>query len=78
MDYYNSPMMSGNDAGWGVFMMFFWLIVLVVIVYIVMRLIKNHETTTNTKIDPIDIAKERYAKGEIKKEEFEQLKKDLK
>jgi putative membrane protein len=77
MDYYNGPMMNRNDWGWGIFMMLFWLIVLVVIAYVVMRLIKNHESTTNTKIDPIDIAKERYAKGEISKEQYDELKKEL-
>ena len=77
MEYYR-PMMSGNDWGQGLFMMLFWFIVLVVIVYVVIRLLKNHETHTNTKASPLDIAKERYAKGEITKDQYEQLKKDLK
>jgi len=36
----------------------------------------KHNAST-IKQDPLDIAKERYAKGEITKEQFEQIKKDL-
>ena len=32
---------------------------------------------TTEKRDPLDIAKERYARGEISQEEFDQIKKDL-
>jgi putative membrane protein len=78
MDYYGPNMMSGNDWGWGIFMMLFWLMFLVFIIYVVIRLLRNHENSSNQKSNPIEIAKERYAKGEIKKDEFEQLKKDLK
>ena len=36
----------------------------------------KHNAST-TKQTPSDIAKERYAKGEITKDQFEQIKKDL-
>jgi putative membrane protein len=76
--YYYYPMMNGQDWSSGIFIMLFWVLVLALIGFIVIRLFKNHEPTDNTRIDPISIVKERYAKGEITKEEFEQLKKDLK
>jgi putative membrane protein len=76
---YDYPMMNGNDAGWGFIMMLFWLVFLVVVAVVVVHLLKHHGHDINTshKTEPIDIAKERYAKGEITKEQFEQLKKDL-
>lgn len=74
---YDYPMMNGYNNGWGVFMMLFWVIILIGIVVVALRLLKNHEVGTSQKTNPLDIAKERYAKGEIKKDEFEQLKKDL-
>lgn len=76
--YYYNPMMDGHDWGWGIFMMAFWVIVIIAVGYGLTRLLSNHEATTSTKIDPVDIAKERYAKGEITKEQFAEIKKELK
>lgn len=77
--YRYGPMMNGNDSGWGIFMMFFWLlfIVGVAIVFVHLHRGHDHHSYHNHNTDPLDIAKERYAKGEITKDEFEQLKKDL-
>lgn len=46
---------------------------------IILKLYKDSDKTEvrNSKAKPINIAMERYAKGEITKEEFKQLKADL-
>ncbi len=74
-------MMWDFGVGWwwgfgGIIMILFWVGLVALIVWVVMKLSKGGETSS--KRDPLDIAKERYAKGEISKEEFEQIKKDLK
>ena len=76
--YYRGPMMNGNDWGWGFFMMIFWIAILFIVGLVIIRSLKNHEVSDRHKVTPLDIAKERYAKGDITKEQFEQLKKDLK
>ena len=78
--YYDQPMMSGGGyAGvWDIFMMVSWVILLVIVGLLVTRVLRQRNGDTHHKTDHLDIIKERYAKGDITREQFEQLKKDLK
>lgn len=66
--------MGGGYMG-AVFMILFWILVIAVIVYLIRFLSQDR----NEKKDktPREILEERYARGEIDKEEFERKKKDL-
>jgi putative membrane protein len=59
-------------GGW---MMIFWVVIIGLIVWAVIWFSRREGSTP--KRSPLDIAKERYASGEISKEEFEKIKKDL-
>jgi putative membrane protein len=59
---------------WVVIMILFWGGLIAFAVWVVRRLI-HHDSTHRG--DPLDIAKQRYARGEITKEQYEQIKKDL-
>ena len=78
--YYDQPMMDGGGFGgvWGIFMMVSWVILLVIVGLVVARVLRHYNGNMHHKVDHLDIIKERYAKGDITKEQFEQLKKDLK
>jgi len=74
-------MMDGNWI-WGFmgFAWLFWLVVLGVIAWAVVMVVKNSQRQneqTGTLDKPVEILKRRYARGEISREEFEQMKKDL-
>lgn len=53
-----------------IFMFIFWGLLIYMLVRIAMNARGHHK-------DPVDILRERYAKGEINKEQFESMKKDL-
>ena len=69
-----------EGMGWwmalgGAWMLVFWGGLIALIVWGISKLSGRGDSTP--KRNPLDVAKERYAKGEIPREEFEQLKKDL-
>ena len=73
-------MMGGYGYGYGYERMIMWiifLIVLVLAVYFIVRVTKAKKVATQAQDTPMDIIKMRYVKGEITKEEFNQMKKDL-
>ncbi|MBI4709025.1 MAG: SHOCT domain-containing protein [Candidatus Portnoybacteria bacterium] len=65
----------GGGLGW-LFMIIFWAAVILGIVYLV-KLVAGQGREERKEKSAFDILKERYARGEINKEEFEQKKKDL-
>ncbi len=82
--YYGGPM--GHMMGWGtgwlgmIFMVLFWILIIAGGIYLVKYLVQNTRggpQTGGKRGRALDILEERYARGEIEKEEFEARKKDL-
>jgi putative membrane protein len=70
------PMMHYGYGG-GIFMWILFLIVVVLLVYFIVQATKRRGQMPTQIESALDILKKRYAKGEITKEEFERMKKDL-
>lgn len=81
MDYFanygDNHMMDGGDWGWGMIMMLFWVAVIVLIVVLVTKNLSGNNKASNDET-ALSIAQQRYAKGEITKKQFDEIRKDLK
>jgi putative membrane protein len=71
------PMMWGYSS-WGAFgfiwMIFWWALIILGIVYLVKWIARQGGSQGK---DAVEILKERYARGEINKKEFEEKKRDI-
>ena len=71
------PMMHYGFGYGGMFMCIIFLIVIVLLIYFIVQAQKTKGQTPTQNESSLDILKRRYAKGEIAREEYERMKKDL-
>jgi putative membrane protein len=71
MGNYGYGMMGYGGMFFGVL---FWIIIIALAYFLIKSLIAQSRTRSGEGKSALDIAKERYAKGEITKEEFEEIK----
>ena len=75
-------MMGAWGMGWfgGIFMILFWILILVGLVFVIKWLIQStshgHSNASSAN-RAIEILKERYARGDIDKTQYESMKRDL-
>lgn len=70
--------MMGYGGFGGMFMWLIWILVAGVIIYFIFNRSKFSSKNDNSATEsPMDILKKRYARGEISKQQYDELKKDL-
>ena len=71
------PGMMGWFGWGGMFMGLIFLVLLVLLIVIAVRAVNGNAFRLSGSETPLDILKKRYAKGEISKEDFDRMKKDI-
>jgi putative membrane protein len=68
---------NGMGSGFGWIFMFFMMAFVVLAVVLVVHHLSNANNSNRKEDNPLEVLKHRYAKGEIDKKQFDEIKKDL-
>jgi len=68
---------QGTTGAWSFLGMIFWIVLIVGIILLIVWLVTRTPGISKREESALEILKKRYAKGEITKQEFEKMKKDL-
>lgn len=73
------PMMYGPYGGWVFLNFLFWILIIIGVILLIVWLVRRpgRYERGHGEESPLDILRKRYALGEISKEEFERMKKDI-
>ena len=84
---YGPGMMDGNfgfgmmNGFGGIFMLLFWVVIIGLGVWLISSLVSRTNSQPPSSLPPtesaLDILKKRYARGEITKEQFDEIRRDL-
>jgi len=74
INHYGYGMMGYGGMFFG---LLFWIIIILLAYLLIRWFVEQNKTRRYEEKSALDIAKERYAKGEITEEEFEEMKKRL-
>ncbi len=67
-----------NSFGMGAGMWIFWILIILVVVFLVRLMMNTDSSQSGTSLEsPLQILEKRFARGEINKDEFESMKKEL-
>lgn len=74
---YHGHMTPWGPMHYGLGGIVLWLVVAAIVIVIIVAIVGGSKTSTEGRETPLDILKKRYAKGEISKQDFDKIKKDI-